>query len=64
MSGECHYCHGLVLPGEEGDIVLDHHGDHRVYMHEPCGRGHNDIEAAGGGRVEVVCPECGTVETH
>lgn len=64
MNGECHFCHGLVSAFEEGHILLDGHGDHEVYMHEECAAGHDVIEEIAGSpaEVEVVCPECGTVE--
>ncbi|MDS0279561.1 hypothetical protein NDI85_17340 [Halomicroarcula sp. S1AR25-4] len=65
MSGECHYCHGLVSASERDHIVLDQHGNHEVYLHEQCADGHNLIgSSAASGEVEIVCPECGTVETH
>ncbi|MBX0325074.1 hypothetical protein EGH21_18760 [Halomicroarcula sp. F13] len=66
MSGECHYCHGVVSGSERDHIVLDQHGNHEVYLHEQCADGHNLIETVGASssEVEVVCPECGAVETQ
>ncbi|PSQ02295.1 hypothetical protein BRC92_09145 [Halobacteriales archaeon QS_4_69_31] len=63
MSGECHFCHGLVLAGEPEHIVLDGHGDHEVYMHERCARGGEAIVSDRRENVDVTCPECGAVET-
>jgi len=65
MTGECYYCRGIVLPDEPGDVVLDGHSDHRVFMHLACGAGQNIVERADDtGEVTVVCPECGDVETR
>ena len=65
MSGECHFCHGLVLSGERDHIVLDGHADHQVYLHERCAAGRNVIEgSAESSERTVTCPECGAVETR
>jgi hypothetical protein len=73
MSGDCYFCHGLVFPAEEDDILLDGHADHEVYMHRRCAVGHDVIEAASAadderdgrdGPQTVVCPECGTTESY
>lgn len=64
MAGECYYCRGIVLPEEPGDLLLDGHGDHRVYLHVDCAKGQNVVEASGADRAfTVLCPECGAVET-
>ena len=64
MSGECHFCHGIVSGFESDHIVLDDHGDHGVYMHQECAAGHNILEATaeGGAEIAVTCPVCGQVE--
>ena len=67
MSGDCYFCHGLVLPSEADDILLANHGDHEVYMHRRCAVGHGVYEAdeSGSGEgITVVCPECGAAETR
>jgi hypothetical protein len=63
VFGECHYCHGPVSAFEEGDLLLDDHGDHEVYLHVSCGVGHDVVEEEAE-RLRVTCPECGAVETH
>lgn len=64
MTGECHFCHGIVSGLENDHIVLRDHGDHDVYMHEECALGHNVLEstAASSEHVAITCPVCGTVE--
>jgi hypothetical protein len=69
MSGECHFCNGIVFPSEPDDILLDGHADHTVYMHRRCAEGYNALESAAdgdgdgdGGTRPVVCPECDAVE--
>ena len=62
MSNEFHFCRGIVSVHGSGDLLLEGHGDHRVYMHEQCASGHGLLEEGAGG-FEVTCPECGTVET-
>jgi hypothetical protein len=66
MSGECYFCRGLVFPADSGHFLLDRHGDHRVYLHERCAVGQGVIEKPAGPAdgIDIVCPECGTVETH
>lgn len=66
MGSECYYCRGIVLANEDGDILLDDHADHHVYMHKRCGESHDVIEELTGATsaVEVTCPECGAVETR
>ena len=66
MTGECYYCHGIVLPNEDDDILLDSHANHRIYMHKQCGASHDVIaqRADATDAVEITCPECGAVETH
>ena len=66
MSGECHFCHGIVSGLENDHIVLRDHGDHDVYMHEECAVGHNVLEAAAESSedVAITCPVCGSVETR
>jgi len=66
MNGECYFCHGVVLAGESGDIVLDDHADHEVFLHHQCAVGHNFIEqtADPSTGVEVLCPVCGEVEAR
>ncbi|WP_324759398.1 hypothetical protein [Haloarcula montana] len=66
MSGECHFCHGIVSADESNHILLDGHGDHEVYLHRQCAAGHDVLEDADGSadNVAITCPECGTVETH
>jgi hypothetical protein len=64
MNGECHFCHGVVLPDESDGIVLDGHGSHEVFLHRRCASGHNVIEQQAGASngLEVVCPVCGEAE--
>lgn len=66
MSGECHFCRGLVSPAESGHFLLDQHADHRVYLHERCAAGRGVIEKTAGPAddIELVCPECGGTETR
>ncbi|MFD1514309.1 hypothetical protein [Halomarina rubra] len=66
MTGECYYCHGIVLPEEPGDVLLADHDDHRVYLHLECATGQNVAEPAdeGGDRLAITCPECGVAETQ
>jgi len=66
MSGECHFCHGLVSGYERDHIVLDGHADHEVYVHERCAAGNGLVEktAGPGDDVAVTCPECGETERH
>jgi len=65
MTGECYFCHGLVLADESDHLVLSDHGDHQVYLHEQCAAGQNVLEVPGGsGERTITCPECGTVEVH
>ncbi|MDS0261182.1 hypothetical protein NDI56_17415 [Haloarcula sp. S1CR25-12] len=65
MNGECYFCHGLVLADESEDIVLQDHGDHRVFLHRQCAAGYNVIETRVGpsSGADVVCPVCGDVES-
>ena len=63
MGNECHFCRGIVSAHGAGDILLDDHGDHRVFLHEQCAAGHDLIEK-GRDSVEITCPECGAVEVH
>ena len=65
MNGECYFCHGVVLADEAADIVLQDHGDHRVFLHRQCAAGHNVIERRvdPSGGADVVCPVCGDVES-
>ncbi|MDS0280728.1 hypothetical protein [Haloarcula onubensis] len=64
MHGECYFCHGVVVDGEAGDIVLDRHADHDVFMHQQCAEGHNVFEESSGPSSEaaILCPRCGEVE--
>ncbi|WP_435156577.1 hypothetical protein [Haladaptatus sp. DFWS20] len=66
MTGECYYCRGIVLANEDDDILLDDHADHQVYMHKQCGESYNVIKEQTGSTatVEIICPECGAVETR
>ncbi|MFC6838040.1 hypothetical protein [Halomarina ordinaria] len=65
MNGECYFCRGIVLAGEADDLVLDRHGDHRVYVHRECAEGHGLVdEPTDEEGVAVTCPECGVAETH
>ena len=62
MSGECHFCHGLVLAGEPDHIVLDDHADHNMYVHRRCAEGHDLVMELRGStsEAEITCPGCGT----
>lgn len=63
MSGECHFCHGIVLASENDQFKLADHGDHDVYVHERCAVGHDILETTDSpGTVRITCPECGAVE--
>ncbi|MFC7116510.1 hypothetical protein ACFQH2_18355 [Natronoarchaeum sp. GCM10025703] len=64
MSKQCYFCNGIVLTAETSDLLLRDHGDHEVYMHERCARGHNMIESGrdSSGTVEITCPVCSAVE--
>ncbi|WP_227378216.1 hypothetical protein [Haladaptatus halobius] len=48
-------------------ITLADPRSHRaVYMHKQCGKSHNVIKERTGSTdaVEIICPECGAVETR
>lgn len=62
MSGDCYFCRGIVLPHEDEDVLLEDHGDHRVFLHGRCAAGHGLVETDEAGGVAVTCPECGAVE--
>ncbi len=63
-DGECHFCHGLVVPEESEHVVLDGHGDHAVFVHYECAAGHDAVESIddGSGDEAIRCPQCGAVE--